>query len=50
MKNRISELRENLHQAIDSKDRNEILRISRELDELIKEYYEEEKSIKKHRD
>lgn len=42
MKNKIDKLREHLHQVVQSNDNAGVLKVSRELDELIVEYYKKQ--------
>lgn len=40
MKSKINKLREDLHMAMENEDKEELIKISRRLDQLIVEYYE----------
>jgi aspartyl/asparaginyl-tRNA synthetase len=50
MKNRIDELREHLHQTMESKNYEKMLKVSQELDELIVQYFKEKNCIEKGKD
>lgn len=48
MDNRINELQKNLNEIMESKNKKELLKFSKELDQLIDQYYQDTK-VKKDR-